>query len=41
MPWKMVTRNGTNVTLEEAVDGILSQKEFEAKERKRKRERRN
>ena len=24
MPWKMVTRNGTNMTLAEAVDGILS-----------------
>ena len=32
MPWKMVTRNGTNMTLAEAVDGILSQKESEAKE---------
>ena len=41
MPWKMVTRNGTNMTLTEAVDGILSQKESEAKEgerRKRKKE---
>ena len=41
MPWKMVTRNGTNVTLAEAVDGILSQKESEAKElemRKREKE---
>ena len=28
----MVTRNGTNMTLAEAVDGILSQKESEAKE---------
>ena len=36
MPWKMVTRNGTNMTLAEAVDGILSQKESEAKERKRR-----
>ena len=36
MPWKMVTRNGTNMTLAEAVDGILSQKESEAKEHKRR-----
>ena len=36
MPWKMVTRNGTNMTLAEMVDGILSQKESEAKERKRR-----
>ena len=26
MHWKMVTRHGTNMTLAEAVDGILSQK---------------
>ena len=40
MPWKMVTRHGKNMTLKEAVDGILSQKESEAKERKiRNRER--
>ena len=32
MPWKMVTRNGTNMTLTEAVDGILNQSESEAKE---------
>ena len=32
MPWKMVTRNGTNMTLAEAVDSILNQKESEAKE---------
>ena len=32
MPWKMVTRNGTNMTLAEAVDGILNQSESEAKE---------
>ena len=41
MPWKMVTRNGTNMTLAEAVDGILSQKESETKEleiRKREKE---
>ena len=34
MPWKMVTRHGKNMTLKEVVDGILSQKESEAKERK-------
>ena len=34
MPWKMVTRHGKNMTLKEAVDGILSQKESEAKEHK-------
>ena len=41
MPWIMVTRNSTNMTLAEVVDGILSQKESEAKEcqrRKRKQE---
>ena len=41
MPWKMVTRNGRNMTLAEAVDGILCQKESEAKEleiRKREKE---
>ena len=32
MPWKMVTRNGKNMTLKEAVDRILNQKESEAKE---------
>ena len=32
MPWKIVTRNGTNMTLAEAVDGILNQSESEAKE---------
>ena len=32
MPWKMVTRHGQNMTLAEAVDGILSQKESEARE---------
>ena len=40
MPWKMITRNGTNMTLAEAVDGILSQKESKARELKiRNRER--
>ena len=39
MPWKMVTRHGKNMTLTEAVDGILSQQESEAKElERRKRE---
>ena len=41
MPWKMVTRNGTNMTLKEAVDRILNQSESEAKEleiRKREKE---
>ena len=32
MPWKMVTRNGTNMTLNEAVRRILNQSESEAKE---------
>ena len=36
MPWKMVTRNGTNMTLEEAVDRILNRQESEAKECKRR-----
>ena len=34
MPWKMVTRNGTNMTLAEAVDGILNQSESEARKLK-------
>ena len=39
MPWKMVTRNGTNMTLVEAVDGMFSRQESEAKElERRKRE---
>ena len=41
MPWKMVTRHGKNMTLAEAVDGILSRKESGAKEleiRKREKE---
>ena len=33
-PWKMVTRNDINMTLAEAVDGILSRQESEAKDRK-------
>ena len=32
MPWKMVTRNGTNMTLEEVVDGIFSHQESKNKE---------
>ena len=41
MPWKMVTRHGKNMTLKEAVDRILNQKESENKEleiRKREKE---
>ena len=41
MPWKMVTRRGANMTLKEAVDRILNQKESENKEleiRKREKE---
>ena len=39
MPWKMVIRNGTNMTLKEVVDRILNQKKSEAKElERRKRE---
>ena len=38
--WKMVTRHGTNMTLAEAVDGILNRQESEARELKiRNRER--
>ena len=41
MPWKMVTRNGNNMTLTKAVDSILNQrdsknKELEKRERERK-----
>ena len=36
MPWKMVTRYGTNMTLKEAVDRILNQKESENKELERR-----
>ena len=32
MPWKMVTRHGKNMILAEAVDGILSRQESEARE---------
>ena len=40
MPWKMVTRQGKNMSLEEAVDGILSCQEPEAKELERRLEKR-
>ena len=36
MPWKMVTRHGKNMTLTEAVDGIFSCQESEAKELERR-----
>ena len=36
MLWKMVTRHGTNMTLKEAVDRILNQKESENKELERR-----
>ena len=36
MPWKMVTRHVTNMTLKEAVDRILNQSESEAKEFERR-----
>ena len=36
MPWKMVTRHGKNMTLAEAVDSILNQKESEANEREKR-----
>ena len=36
MSWKMVTRHGKNMTLAEAVDGIFSHQESEAKEHKRR-----
>ena len=36
MPWKMVIRNGKNMTLTEAVDSILNKKESEAKELERR-----
>ena len=36
MPWKMVTRNGKNMALAEAVGGILSRQESEAEERERR-----
>ena len=36
MPWKMVTRNGKNMTLAEVVDSILNKKVSEAKESERR-----
>ena len=36
MPWKMVTRNGKNMTLAEAVDSIWNKKEPKAKECERR-----
>ena len=36
MPWKMVTRNGKNMTLAEAVDGIFSCQESKNKELERR-----
>ena len=36
MPWKIVTRYGKNMTLTEAVDGILSHQESEARELERR-----
>ena len=36
MPWKMVTRHGKNMTLEDAVDSIFSQRESKAKESERR-----
>ena len=36
MPWKMVTRHGKNMTLAEAVDSILNQKESKNKELERR-----
>ena len=36
MPWKVVTRNGKNMTLSETVDGIFCRHESEAKENERR-----
>ena len=36
MPWKMVTRHGKNMTLKEAVDSILNEKESKNKELERR-----
>ena len=36
MPWKVATRNGKNMSLKEAVDGIFSRHESEAKENERR-----
>ena len=35
MPWRMVTRNGKNMSLAEVFDSLLNKKESEAKERER------
>ena len=39
MPWKMVTRHGKNMTIEEVVDGISSCQESKAKELERRNKR--
>ena len=39
MPWKMVTRNGKNMTLTEAVNSILNKKNPRLKRAKEERER--
>ena len=36
MPWKVVTMNGKNMTLAEAVDSMFSHQESEAKEQERR-----
>ena len=36
MPWKMVTRDGKNMTLTEVVDGIFSRQESKNKELERR-----
>ena len=36
MPWKVVTMNGKNMTLAEAVDIMFSHQESEAKEQERR-----
>ena len=36
MPWKMVTRNGKNMSLKKTVDGIFSRHESEVKENERR-----
>ena len=40
MHWKVVTKHGKNMTLEEAVDGILSCQDSEARELKMRLEKR-
>ena len=39
MPWKMITMRGINVSIKEAIDRILNQKESENKELEKERER--